>query len=87
VQGLNLPGLNPLVRWFSVACLSVLVAWWMKTAMPAPWSVAPDPLIAPVILAIVLMFVWAIKRGISRVLLLYTMAAVFFLVSICYGAE
>jgi PTS system mannose-specific IID component len=87
VQGLNLPTATQRIRWLSLI-LAALFGAWKATSVASLQGEGTSLLyIAPVVLVLILLCLWAVRKGISRLLLLYGAAAVFFLISVWYAAE
>jgi PTS system mannose-specific IID component len=81
VQGMNLPAMNPKIRWLSVAGLALFMAIWIETAKPAAWLAFPDMMTCSLFLFLVIICNYLIKKHISPIMLLYSLAIVFFLFS------
>lgn len=82
VQALNLPALNPKIRWLSVAALSLFSVTWFRSAKPVALSGYQDIIICLAMLLLVLLCNWAIRKSISPLFLLYVLSIVLFLISI-----
>jgi PTS system mannose-specific IID component len=87
VQGLNLPTATQRIRWFSLILTGIFGAWWTISVTSLQKEGAAVLYEGPAVLVLILLCLWAIRRGISRLLILYGAAAVFFLVSVCYAAQ
>lgn len=82
IQMLNLPTLNPRIRWLSVVCLALLLASWTETAKPSTLSGLSGLMLGPLMLVLTLLGAWAIRRHWSSLALMYTMAVALFFISI-----
>ena len=82
IQMVNLPGANVKIRWLSVASMALLLAWWIAVMKPVPLKSVSGLILAPVMLAMTLIFTWALGRRVPSLILIYAMAVVFFVMSI-----
>lgn len=82
VQMLNLPVMNPRIRWLSLGGLALLAAWWLETVNPLPTGGVPGIVACLMALSMILLCNWAVGKRISPVMQFYAMAVVFFLISI-----
>lgn len=82
IQMVNLPGANARIRWLTVACLALLLAWWITMMKPVPLKNVSGLIVGPVMLAAILVFMQALGRRVPSVILIYVMAVVFFVISI-----
>lgn len=82
VQALNLPALNPWIRWSSVAVLALLTFGWLEVEKPALFGELPGTVVGVSVIGLILLSSWATGRHVSSVVQLYGLAMVFFLFSL-----
>lgn len=81
IRGMDLPGMTGRVRWLALAALCAGSLWILQAGYRGAAAGAPGLAAAAVILAMILLCWWLVKRGVSQVYLLYGTAALLMIFS------
>jgi mannose PTS system EIID component len=83
VQSLNLTTMNSKIRWLSVTGLALFMACWLQTVQKPEVIMGLQTMrISLVVLLLIILCYWGVRKHISPVVLFYILATVIFLISI-----